>query len=272
MSLLFADYGEGIGNAVAVIRNNAATAGLDAAVPTAPGWTVRDLVRHAGVKLRWASAALGGGDGSEDEAAALADVGEYPDLLDWLDEVAVDTLNDLVSTPAGSEAFFFLEHALESRREAWAQFCAHELTVHGIDAMAARLGAVPRASALWFTSQQAMDGLDQLLRGFVPRWESVFRSMPVERSMAVLPTDAADAVRAAARVSDADIAELRGGWTVHVGPTGARCVLGADEHADAVVIGGAKAVFAALWNRGEEIEVHGDGRVVAEFGDRLRIA
>lgn len=272
MSLLFADYGEGIGNAVAVIRNNAASAGLDAAVPTTPGWTVRDLVRHAGATLRWASAALGGGDGSRNEAAALADVGQYPDLLDWLDEAAVGTLNDLVSTPAESEAFFFLGHAPKSRREAWAQFLAHELTVHGIDAMSARLGGAPRASSLWFTSQQAMDGLDQLLRGFVPRWESVFRSMPGERSMAVLPTDAADATRAAAEVSDADIAELQGGWTAYVGPAGARCVLRADEHADAVVTGGAKAVFTALWNRGEEIEVHGDEGVVTQFRDRLRIA
>ena len=59
-TLEFRDLGEGIGNATAVLRNNAAAAGLDAPVPTCPGWTVRDLVTHQGLIHRWATANVRG--------------------------------------------------------------------------------------------------------------------------------------------------------------------------------------------------------------------
>ena len=59
-SVSFAQHGEGIGNAAAVIRANAVSAGLDAPVPPCPGWTVRDLVLHVGLAHRWAVAILHG--------------------------------------------------------------------------------------------------------------------------------------------------------------------------------------------------------------------
>lgn len=282
MTLLFADHGEGLGNAVAVIRNNVASAGLGAPVPTAPGWTARDLVEHAGAKLRWVSSVLRGGpldSGLETgRADALADVGEYPDLLDWFDECAVATLNDLVATPRDAEVPYFLPAAPAVGREAWAQFCCHEMTVHGIDAMAARMRAVPPTAALWFAPQQAMDGLDQLLRGFVPRWERVLIEQPLRGawSLAVLPDDATDAVARAVEASDADIAELARGWTARLaadaGGTFLSVELGADEAATAIVRGKATGVFAALWNRGEDIRVDGDAAVVEHVRTRLRIA
>lgn len=54
------ELGEAIGRAGTVLRANATSSGLDSAVPTCPGWTVRDLVVHQGGVHRWATDVLAG--------------------------------------------------------------------------------------------------------------------------------------------------------------------------------------------------------------------
>ncbi len=256
--LSFSEYGEAIGDASGVLRNNLAAAGLEAAVPTCPGWNVRDLLVHMGLAQRWCTAVLTDGVARPDEKALLADLGDYADPLDWLDDGVVELLNALVRADADGDYFFFLKNASASKREAWARRQCHEATIHAVDAMAARLGAAPAASQVWFTARLAVDGIDELLRGFVPKRSSPLRAEST-RTLAV-------------RVDDAGGASLPGdGWTVTFGPEGAACEYGAAPDADATITGSAVAVYLGLWNRGQEYEVVGDESVVQTFSQLMKV-
>ena len=51
----FSEHLEGIRDALAAFVNHARKAGLDTRVPTAPEWTVRELLAHQGMVHRWAT-------------------------------------------------------------------------------------------------------------------------------------------------------------------------------------------------------------------------
>ena len=169
-SLSFAQHGTGIGDAGSVIRAQAVSAGLDAPVPTCPGWSMRDLVTHVGLAHRWALANLAGKGPSEwpTEDSVTAEAAAAPDLLDWFDEGLVTALQTLAASPEDLQAFFFLKDA-PPPRHAWARRQCHEMTIHGVDAMAARLGRLPTPAETWIGAELAADGVDELLMGFVPR-------------------------------------------------------------------------------------------------------
>src|SRR5262245_606505 len=80
-----------------VLRAAAATAGLDAKVPTCPAWDVRKLVAHQGMVHRWAAANLRRDRDhktSDSRAAAAA----APDLLEWF----ASGMDDLLATAAAT--------------------------------------------------------------------------------------------------------------------------------------------------------------------------
>src|SRR5213075_216909 len=58
----------------------------------------------------------------------------------------------------------------------WARRQCHETTIHAVDALAASLGRRPRADDTWIGRDLALDGVDELLTGFVPRPRSRLRS------------------------------------------------------------------------------------------------
>lgn len=249
-TLEFAAYGEGIGDAAAVLRNNAASAGLTSPVPTCPGWTVADLVTHQGLVHRWATALIEKreppGD-AEVEAEAAAAV----DLLDWFDEGMVDLLNALATAPADLDVWFFLPDA-SSARQGWARRQCHETTIHAVDAMAARLRRPPRPEELWFGRQLARDGIDELLCGFAQRRKYNYRA---ERSTRILVAP-----------DDVDAA-----WTLTAGPDGTVTSPGAIPDPDVQLGGSAVGLYTGLWNRGEAFIVDGDGGVLDGLRNRLRV-
>lgn len=249
-SLAFETYGEALGDATAVIRNNAAAAGLTAPVPTCPGWTVRDLVVHQGVVHRWATAILSGRS-DFDEPTAEASGRAAADLLEWLDDGLVDLLNALAPAPEDLDVWFFLMDAGRPR-DAWARRQAHETTMHAVDAMSARLGRPPAARELWFTPSFAADGLDELLFGFLPRPKTQLRT--------------AKPSRIAFRTTD-----VPGGWTVEVTEDSARTRAGADSDADLTVSGTARELYLAAWNRGDEMALSGDLTLWATWRDLMTV-
>lgn len=249
-TLEFADLGEGIGNAAAVLRNNAAAAGLDAAVPTCPDWNVRDLVTHQGLVHRWATATIRGVPARED-ADVEAEAAAASDLLEWLDDGLVDLLNALAAAPADLDVPFFLLDA-PAPRQAWARRQCHETTIHAIDAMAAKLGRAPDPDELWVSPALARDGIDELLLGFAPRRK--YNPNAARRSRIAVVTD-----------------DGLGAWTLTIGPDGCSARLGADEDADARVTGTARGIYAGLWNRGWDFVVSGDAQVLESFLDQLRV-
>ena len=109
-TLEFADLGEAIGNATAVLRNNAASAGLAVAVPTCPGWTMHDLLAHQGMVHRWAAAKVRD-EPTRHDPEVLAEAAASDDLLQWLDDGMVDLLNALAGAPDDLEVPFFLMDA-----------------------------------------------------------------------------------------------------------------------------------------------------------------
>lgn len=254
-SLTFDAYGDGIGSAATVLRANAGAVPLDAQVPTAPEWTVRDLVLHQGMVHRWATQVVGTGAMTSGEEF-IADGERTPRLLDWFDDGATALLQVLSTAPADLDVPFFL-HDAGPPRDAWARRQAHETTIHAVDAMAARLGRAPTAAEVWFTADLALDGIDELLLGFLPRGKSPLRSAE-PRTLRVAPAEAA-------HVYDVTIS-AEPPRTVRVeGDASGR-------HTDAVMSGPAKDVYLALWNRGGDVEVSGDGDVVDLWHREMRVS
>ena len=231
----FSEHLEGIRDALAAFVNHARKAGLDTPVPTAPEWTVRQLLAHQGMVHRWATDNVLGrrADPSDYEAQGLA----ADDPVLWLRTGGHRLLTALQQAPADLDALVFLNDAPPPRLF-WARRQCHETTMHSVDALAARLGRVPTAEETWITQQIALDGIDELLRGFLTRPRSKLRS-DAPRTFAVRPSD------------------VRRSWLVKVStepPVVQRDVHG---HADVVLEGTAEQLYLALWNRSDEVQSAG---------------
>lgn len=262
-------YGDALGDAATVLRENARLAGVDAAVPTCPGWSVDDLVLHTGLVHRWATALLRGAAprdagtidvpaGAPRDAALAEQVGYVgADPFAWYDVQCAALLQAVVDTAADAQAWFFLRDAPPPRL-AWTRRQAHEVTVHAVDAMAARLGRPPAARELWFRAGLAVDGVDELLTGFVPRPSARLRSATPYRLL-VEASDTGDGWLL--EVSQDPVV------TTPLAPGAPRP--GADERfaADAVPL------YLHLWNRepaGSELECS-DPSVLARWREQLRV-
>jgi uncharacterized protein (TIGR03083 family) len=229
--------GDSLGAAATVLRANAAAAGLDAAVPTCPGWTVRDLVAHQGMVHRWAASHLRGTPDRDPAAIERSGRGS-PDLLGWFDEGATDLLQAVVDAPDELDARVFLPDAPPPRLF-WTRRQCHETTIHAVDALAARLGRAPRAGEAWIRPAIALDGIDELLTGFVPRPRQGVAHEPLRVLVAPLSTTRA--------------------WLLELSPeppptvTRLEMAAGAPvpEH-DALMTGEPVELLLRLWSRGGE--------------------
>lgn len=230
--------GEGLGAAATVLRANAVAAGLDATVPTCPGWTVRDLVAHQGMVHRWAASHLRRSPVTDTAALEQAGRGSA-DLLGWFDEGATDLLQALVDAPDDLAGRPFLLDA-PAPRLFWARRQCHETTIHAVDALAARLGRPPRAEETWIRPAVALDGIDELLTGFVPRPRQGVTHDPGLR-VVVAPD-------AAGRAWLLELAPDRPAVTTRL----ARSPGDASPEADAVITGGPVEVLLRLWSRAGE--------------------
>jgi uncharacterized protein (TIGR03083 family) len=223
---------DGFGEAVSAFAGSAKAAGLDTAVPTTPDWDVRRLVAHQGLIHRWATGHILGQ--RLDQRAVEQEGLAAEDPVSWL-RVGGDRLRRaLEDAPDELEALVFLADA-PTPKHFWARRQCHETTIHAVDALSAALGRYPRAADTWIDRDVALDGIDELLTGFVPRPGSGLRAEdPI--TIAVLPEDADQ--RWLVAVSDQSPVTARG--------------LG-DEDADVVLRGSAVALYLTLWNRSDEI-------------------
>lgn len=226
---------EGIREALDAFVAHARRAGLDAPVPTAPEWTVRQLIAHQGMVHRWATGMVRGvrvdAEAVEDEGLASVD----PVL--WLRAGGHRLLAALREAPEDLEAPVFLNNA-PSPRLFWARRQCHETTIHSVDALAASLGRMPTAEDTWITRQLALDGIDELLTGFLTRKRSRLRS---ERPITI-----------GFRPSDVDVS-----WLVRVSQEPAVVERNHGGHADVVLEAPAEVLYLAAWNRTDEVSVDG---------------
>ncbi|OHV47927.1 maleylpyruvate isomerase family mycothiol-dependent enzyme [Pseudofrankia sp. BMG5.36] len=252
----------------------ASAAGLDAEVPPAPGWRVRDLLAHTGRVHRWATSYLRTGNPSPAHIEGDGMPAEPDDaLLGWF-RYGHAALVDALDGAGPGLSCWTLWPAAPSPLAFWARRQAHETAVHRVDAELA-LATARRAGAEGAAGAEPVDGpsvppgfgadgIDELLAGFYARRH---RGLVSPRPVAL-----------AVRCTDADA-----GWTIRIGPdtrevsrqpadaTSPTADAGAD--AECTIRGAASDLYLFLWNRRDtdRIEVVGDRSVLALWRDRARI-
>lgn len=241
----------GLRDSVVAFVRYADRAGADAAVPTCPEWTVLDLVAHQGMVHRWAAALVRGERPDDDEVATFETAGRASsDPLQWLRDGALEVTGAVTRAPEDRKALVFLNDA-PAPRAFWARRQCHETTIHAVDAMSAALGRPPRADETWIDRTVALDGVDELLGGFLTRPGSRLRCE--EEALLVVRPDDADEW-----------------WEVRLGPRPAVVTRhsSVDEAAydgtsdeDWELTGTAVELYLRLWNRYDAaVPGHGDWR------------
>ncbi|HET7066751.1 MAG TPA: maleylpyruvate isomerase N-terminal domain-containing protein [Nocardioides sp.] len=221
-----------LADAVEAFVASAQVAGLATPVPTTPDWDVRRLVAHQGLVHRWAIGNIVGAPVDPDavEAEGMA----APNPVAWLREGAAALERAIRDAPDDLEALVFLRDA-PAPKHFWARRQCHETTVHAVDALSAVLGRYPRAVDTWIETEVAVDGIDELLTGFLPRPRSQLRA-DEPTTIAVLPDDS----------------DQR--WLVAVSQQAPVTARGLGDHeADVVLRGSAVALYLTLWNRSDEV-------------------
>ncbi|MCU1490746.1 MAG: hypothetical protein JWM85_2151 [Acidimicrobiaceae bacterium] len=228
----------------------AAVSGPDAEVPSCPDWVVRDLVRHQGGVHRWATGIVATPRCEPWDVEDLEELaGAWPSdasLLEWFLEGHQALLAALAKAEPDLACWTFLR--APSPLAMWSRRQAHETTVHRVDAeLAAGLALSPLLPSF------AADGVDELLRCFVPRPKVNLRADP-PRTLRVRCLDDP------------------GDWLVEIGPEGTDTREGSDG-ADCSVSGSAADLYLSLWNRPgrEHLTVEGDGSTLAMFLERVQV-
>lgn len=236
----------GLGTAMTAFVRYADRAGLAAPVPTCPEWSVLDLVAHQGMIHRWARSNLLGID-PEDPEVWEREGRSSADPLVWLRDGAESLQQTVAQVPDDVRARVFLKDA-PVPRVFWARRQCHETTIHAVDAQSAALGRAPKAEEVdWVDQDVALDGIDELLGGFLTRRRERLRTD--EESVLVVAPDASP-----------------WWWEVSLGPRPALTHRrrGPVGEGDWVLTGTATELYLRLWNRGVPPESPaGDWREVA---------
>lgn len=191
-SLAFDDYLDAINTAAARLREDTLNLPEEQFVPTCREWSALQLIAHTGMVHRWAAGIVSGTLNRDNVDAAteeFQDEGmQQPDPGAWLLAGADNLTRVLQSAPDDLDVFFFLNDA-PAPKLAWARRQCHETTIHAFDALAARLGQIPSSHDADLDIAVALDGIDELLRGFAARRHEELRtSRPV--SVVIEATDA----------------------------------------------------------------------------------
>lgn len=219
----------------------AAKKGLEAQVPSCPGWDVAELVRHQGGVHQWANEMVKRRSQKfidrrrelpsppEDDLVGWFERG-YETLIATLD--AVDPDDPVWNWSKGPQVASF-----------WHRRMAQETAIHRWDAQSAHAAATPIDADL------AVDGINELFDVFMPA-DRLPDDLSLGGSLHLHATDTA------------------GEWLLRL--DGGRCEV-THEHAkgDAAVRGTASDLLLFLWNRvpASALEVFGDESVVRRWAD-----
>lgn len=222
-------------------------------VPTCPNWTVRDLVTHLGGVHRWAATMVAEARTTVmDDDQAFFIPPEHEDLLlAWFVEGGIALHRTLEEAPDDLRAFVFLKNAPPAK-QFWIRRQTHETTIHRVDALASRLGRMPSTTEAGVPTALAVDGLDELLNGFVPRRTSRLRTDEPFRSVVA--------------ATDVPVA-----WTVSVSADPPVVVPGADPTAHSRLTGTAAALYLGLWNRGDDMAESGTVDLLGHWRQQVRV-
>jgi uncharacterized protein (TIGR03083 family) len=259
-------YLESLAADFALLRAAATAAGpegLAAPVPTCPGWTVADLIRHTGQVYLHKTLAMRLGDfpGEQDWPAEV----EALPPLDLLDRAYADLVAELTTRDPDSPAPSWYKP--EPTAGFWRRRMAQETVIHRLDAELAAQAATGRAVSP-VPDDIAADGVDEVLVRFLgygsTAWPDEFAALAGPR------LERADG-------DDTVLVELDGAsWTVRPRPDHVDVRAGAGGDVHAVVAGGPVPLLLWLWGRGGEegegcVSVSGDP-AWADYLRRLLVA
>jgi uncharacterized protein (TIGR03083 family) len=240
----------------------AGRAGLDAPVPTCPGWRIRDLLAHQGFVHRWAMAYVAGerteasAEPGDEEILRLAPADES--LPGWFSEGHASLVSVLAAADPAVRCWTFLP--APSPLAFWARRQAHETAIHRVDAQLAAAAAGAGGELDPFPAGLAADGVDELLTGFAARQPRSLADSPA--TLVIRAQDGASAPS----------------WTVVMGCEQARVSRGLDPAAPGgaaycEVSGPAPALYLLLWNRGTAagLDVRGDASVLEAWHEKMRV-
>jgi uncharacterized protein (TIGR03083 family) len=227
------------------LADAAAAAGLDAPVPTCPGWAVRDLLRHTGGVHGWAASLVRADPGADLDVPEDGLPQPHGDPVDWYRERHAELVAALRAAPADGPVPGFLP--APSPLAFWARRQAHECAVHRTDADVSAGASDPAAA---HPPAFAVDGIDELLLGFLARPGRLRSADPYR--LAVAPDDVAER------------------WLVEAGPGGATARRWSGP-ADATLRGPAGLLYLFLWNRVPGVPVDGDAAVAARWRADARV-
>jgi uncharacterized protein (TIGR03083 family) len=226
----------------------ATRAGLEAPVPSCPGWTVTELLRHLSYVHDWAARHVREGLETtferDPEAVVVASGPSGAQLVERYRESNQRLVAALQAADPGLRCWTFLP--APSPLAFWARRQAHETTIHRVDAELASGPVNP------VTPEFAADGLDELLFGFCS--PARMRRSQAERSLALVATDC----------------DRR--WLVQADQAG-MSVTAAPDPAQYELQGPAADLYLILWNRpaGTGVTADGDSRVMDWWRQEVRI-
>jgi uncharacterized protein (TIGR03083 family) len=194
---------------------------------------------------RWAAAFVAKGHTSYHPDGGLPGL-DGDALLAWFRDGHRYLVDTLASAAPDVECWHFLP--APSPLAFWARRQAHETTVHRVDAESARGGARSGIGHAF-----AVDGIDELLRGFHARPKSRVRS-DEPRVLRVRATDTDGAV-----------------WTVRLSQEPPAATRDASGVTDCEVAGPAAELYLALWNRQPFPQVTGDPAVAGLWRERSAV-
>jgi uncharacterized protein (TIGR03083 family) len=219
-----------------LLASAAEVAPMDASIPSCPGWTVRDLLKHITYVHSWAARYVAGAIADRvprlTEAEILQSLGDDSTAIARFRDGYRALAQTFAAAPPNLNCWTFLE--APSPLIFWARRQAHETAIHRVDAELAYGAASP------FPAAFAADGIDELLMGFARRGKRrLIADRP--RTLVVQATD------------------VGATWSVRFGPGGGDVERRA-AGGDCSVSGPAVALYLLLWNRSDvsSFEVTGD--------------
>jgi len=243
-----------------LLADAAQRAGLAAAVPSCPGWAVRDLLRHTGYVHRWATGFVAEGLTRPVGASEEEILGQGPadaELPGWFREGHAALVGALGAAGPGLNCWAFLP--APSPLAFWARRQAHETAIHRVDAdqAASAAGQASSGNGTSFEPAFAADGVDELVMGFLARSVKRGNWAGLGGSLAIHADDGT--------AGGAD-------WLI-AGGQDAPGVARGTGRADCEVAGPASELYLMLWNRGpaDRLQVTGDTGILAAFGSALQI-
>ena len=215
----------------------AAERGLEAEVPTCPGWDVAELVAHIGSVHRWARLAIRSTDLLAPPRRLPPDVERGPELVPWLRQGAAGLATEMRAADPEAAVWTWWGPATPVW---WMRRQALETAVHRVDAEAAHGPAGDLAADL------AVAGLEETFEVWATDYSGTGEDG--ERTMHLHATD------------------VPAEWLVRLRADGMSAT---PEHArgDVALRGSASDLYLWLWNRAplERLEVLGDPAVAATW-------